>query len=171
MSRRPGDPVEGFPPVGLLYDLIPVDHPQYIPPSPHNLPPSRDRPAQRSNRFAGMLPSDVPTSGPSYSDPAPVREDHRYARLTESVATVGNAVSAIVLPEPTTRRNFLSFRNNSAAANIYVAFGRDASLQSVFRLTPNQILLFDTVVPQDDMYALADAAAAQLVYSYSTIAT
>jgi len=35
-------------------------------------------------------------------------------------------------------------------------------------LTAGTLVLFDTVVPQDDLYCLASAAGAVLAYAYST---
>jgi len=162
-----------FPPVALDGNLLPVDHPQWVPPNPHNLPPASARPTRRSV-LAGttLISGAVPTSpsGSGFPGPAePIFDAHHYANLIEGNIAVGNLISAKFLDMPATLRNILIFRNTSAAANVYLSFGRDASLNSVLRLTPNQIILLDAVVPQDDVYAFGDAAAATLSYAYSTI--
>jgi hypothetical protein len=100
----------------------------------------------------------------------PMRDPHHYAKVVGLFTTPTNGVSNKFLDAPSGKRNWLAFRNTSAVANIYVEFGRDASTNSVFRLTPNAILFFDTVVSQDDVYAVADAVGAVLSYSYSNIA-
>jgi hypothetical protein len=165
-----------FPPVGLLSPLEAVDAPQFLPGSPHNLPPRRDRPAQRQYMSGATLmelpPSGVPTGGIAPSpviEPTDIFDPHHYASVNEGNIAVPNGSSIQVLLEPSTRRNYLMLRNSSAAANIYVSFARDASLNSPLRITPGTMILFDVVVPQDDMYAYADAAAGTLVYGFSTI--
>ena len=63
----------------------------------------------------------------------------------------------------------LAFRNaSSGAQNIYISFGSQASTLNWLKLVPGQLVLFDAVVPQDDLYTIADGAAATLVYAYST---
>jgi hypothetical protein len=97
----------------------------------------------------------------------PVSDAHHYAKLNGSIGYTIGLSSALTLAEPVNKRNFLALRNNSVTANIYVEFGSDASLTSVFRLTPNTMILFDTVVPQDDIFAIADAASAFLSVTFS----
>jgi hypothetical protein len=160
-----------WPPVGLINDLGAVDHPQYIPGSPHNLPPSRDRSARRS--FLGL--TEVPSQGspgvlPTFPERVTVYDPHHYAAPIEGSAPVSNAAAQLLLLQPQTRRNYLVLRNASPAAqNIFVAFGSQATATSALRLTPNQVVFLDPV-PQTDMYALADAAGARLSWSVSTIA-
>jgi hypothetical protein len=101
--------------------------------------------------------------------PAAIRDPHHYANIVTALCSPGNGVSAKFLDAPTNKRNYLALRNNSATANIYIEFDRDASTHSVIRLTPNTMVLFDVVVPQNDIYAIADAASAELSYGYSTI--
>jgi hypothetical protein len=66
----------------------------------------------------------------------------------------------------------LGFRNTSATSgeNIFIGFGRNATTNSWLRLTPGTIVLFDTVVPQDDLYVIAEAGSPTLSYIYSTFA-
>lgn len=108
----------------------------------------------------------APPSGPMI-----VRDLHRYATLNGDllVAVTNAAGGNLVLSAPDTLRNFLMIRNSSATANIYISFGNNASLSSVLMLAAGTIILFDTVVPQDDVYALADAAAGFVTVAQSVI--
>lgn len=167
-----------FPSVGLL---SPVDNPNYIPGSPHNLPPRRDRPNIRGyigvpgqSLVTDRRSGDGPTVGGASGGPLsgygaePFFNPHAYAQVIEGTFVVTLA-SQKFLDQPDSWRNILMIRNSSAAANIYVSFGRDASVTgSIIRLSSNQILLFDTVVPQDDLYVIGDAAGS-IAYGYSTI--
>ena len=169
-----------LPPVGMIYDLEPVDHPQFIPGSPHNLPPRRDRPNRRG--YLGLsgnslvddglgpeiLPPGTPTAGPGAGEGQPVIDPHHYAFITEGQFTAGLA-SLEMIQESPSKRNYLMIRNNSATAVIFVSFGRDASLFSPVRLSSNQMMLLDAVVPQDDVHVLSDTAGTSVVYAYSTI--
>lgn len=151
-----------------------VDDPNFIPGSPHNLPPSKDRPAYRQFVPAGgglpVTPSSgVPEALPMAPERATVYDPFHFARPTEGTFPVGVA-SAVALLETATKRNYLMLRNSSTGAQvIFIAFGGNASLDSALRLDVNEIAFLDPV-PQQDMYAIADAAGAQLSYSVSTIA-
>lgn len=101
--------------------------------------------------------------------PIPVYESHRYAWFRgENVVPVNNGSSTLVLPQTDALRNMLLIRNSSATANLYISFGTQATLNSPLYLTPNQMVLFDTGVPQDDVYAYGDAASAQITIGLST---
>lgn len=171
-----------FPPVGIAGpsapDLAPVDVPQYIPSSPHNLPPRRDRPVMRGyTGTAGqsLIPGADGGAGPG-PVPAPVLpteiyDPHHYTDPLEASVTlpaVANT-SVQVLLEPTTRRNYLLLRNTSAVAVMYVSFGRDATANSPIRLSANQMMLLDTVVPQGDMYVMSDTASVVFSYAVGTL--
>jgi hypothetical protein len=85
------------------------------------------------------------------------------------VAGVGTT-STLILAQSDVSRNFLIIRNTSAGANIYINFGNDANAGlSTLLLAPNGFVGFDVVVPQDDIFAVADAAGGQLAISYSTV--
>lgn len=152
-----------FPPVELLSDLEPWQAPQYLPGAPHNLPPRMDRPGMRvfspASLPGGLTPAPSDPGGPV----APVFDKHHYADLNgEQVIAVGVA-SVQVLAESSTKRNMLGFRNSSAGANvIFIAFGSNATTQSWLRLAQNEMVLLDVVVPQDEVYAISDAAAGSL---------
>lgn len=131
------------------------DTPQWIPHAPHNLP-SRPDPAVASS------------TAPGYADQVSVREAHRYASLIDISVTVGTT-SFKFLDAPIGKRNMLGLRNASTASQIiYIGFNGPASTSSWLALTAGTIILFDTVVPQDDLYALSSAASGTLSYVYST---
>lgn len=91
-------------------------------------------------------------------DAQPVREAHRYAQVNGSVVFQITAVSQNVLAAPQNFRNMLMLRNTSGAS-IFVDFGRDASQDAILNMPPGTTILFDTVVPQDDVYAFSPLGA------------
>lgn len=101
---------------------------------------------------------------------ADVFDEHHYAKLNGSQAwPLVAATSTLVLPGPNTLRNYLMFRNAEASggANITIEFGNAAGPFAALLLTPGDQILFDTVVPQDDVFAYAVGATATLVVAYS----
>lgn len=104
---------------------------------------------------------------------------HQYAytnRVQTVTSTAAGALtkidgSIVLLEEPTSYRNFLFMRNTAASggSNIYIDFGMQASASSIIRLEPTIMILLDTVVPQDDIYAFADGANASLVIQYGNV--
>lgn len=142
--------MSGFPPVQPIEGLTPWGQPQTMPARPV---------AFEARRLRQQGPGVIP-----------IFDAHHYGKFNGSnPVSVPNGSSLLVLAEPTGLRNMLMFRNASAVANIYLDFGTDAGLFSTVRLTPNTMLLYDTVVPQDDVYAYADAASAVLSYSFSNV--
>ena len=141
-----------FPPVRLFSDLEPWSSPTYIPPTPHNLP------VETASVSSDVAPSQVLVS-----------ENYRYASIIDLTFTA-TTTSTKFLDAPIGRRNILGFRNTSGVAGqiIYIGFGRDATANSWLAMVPGQITLFDTVVPQDDLYALAATGTPTLAYIYST---
>lgn len=129
----------------------------------------------------GMRASDMPDAPAKVPPPARRRrkdqpaveiiDPHRYGRLNgeQTIAVAAASPGTQVLTEPDERRNMLMMRNASTTANIYVAFGNLATTQSIIVLAPGIMILFDTVVPQDDVYAIADAASAFLTVAQSVI--
>jgi hypothetical protein len=140
---------------------------------PHNLPAPGDRMRPRGvNPIIGAGSG----SGSSPSTAAPpnptqlVRERHRYADVIETPFLVG-VVSVRVLTAPAGLRNFLVLRNISAGAQVlFVSFGNVATLQSTLRLASNQAVLFDTVVPQNEINAISDIAGGSIMVAYSQYA-
>jgi hypothetical protein len=145
-------------PVTFIGDLAPYDHPQTVYGGGVALP------AYTAPSAENQAPS-ILSQGAS-----PVLDQHRYAWLGGSVSVnVPNGSSALFLSAQNALRNLLVLRNASATANIYIEFGTDAGLNSTLQLQPGQLLLLDSVVPQDDLHAYGDAANALLRYSYSTL--
>lgn len=145
-----------FPPIQYLNDREPWGVPQYIPPSPHNLP-TRPEPGAAPNTTQSL-----------FVDGINVRETYRYVSVVSVSVNVPALSSIKFLDAPIGKRNFLGFRNASVTANIFIDFNADANINSWLRIVPGSIILFDVCVPQDDLYALADAAGGLLAYAYST---
>lgn len=142
-------------PVQWLNNREPWDTPQYIPGNPHNLPSRPDPAVARS-------------TAPGFPDQVAVREAHRYASLIDISITVGTT-STKFLDSPIGKRNMVGLRNASTAAQvIYIGFNGPASSSSWLALSAGTIILFDTVVPQDDLYVVSSAAGGILSYVYST---
>lgn len=147
-------------PVRLLSEREPWQSPQGLGPgSPHVLPAPLMRPGQRT--FAPAINAPYTPPGVAGGPAVPMDDRYHYADMNgEQVVAVGLA-SLMVLASPAFRRNILAFRN-SGTTNLFLCFGNDASQSSVFRLAPNVMILFDTVVPQDDVFCISDAAGGQL---------
>lgn len=143
-------------PVQWLNNREPWDTPQYIPGQPHNLP-SRPDPAVASSTVR-----DIPASG------LEVRESYRFASINSVSLPVGTT-SIKFLDAPIGKRNFLGFRNASTGGQIlYIEFNSQATTGAWLALNPGTIVVFDTVVSQDDLYVISSAAGGTLAYAYST---
>lgn len=87
-------------------------------------------------------------------------------------------ISTLIIEAPPSYRNYLHLRNASGAggANIYIEFGANAVADAIgiagsgIRMEPNEQFLWDDKIPQDDLYAIADAAGGLLVVSFGVIA-
>ncbi len=174
MLKNPRDvpPVlQGAGPAEPLSPWLPVNVPQVLPSGhPHNLPPRREQ--ARFSPFTGLDPS-APVPGPGVPaglDTIGIYDPHHYADPIEGFIAVGTA-SILIISQPPNRRNFLALRNSSTGTEvIFVAFGSPASASSWLRLEPGQIVLFDVVVPQSDVWVIANAATGQVSFAHSTIA-
>jgi hypothetical protein len=181
MVRRSRDPSR-FPPVQLQSDLAPWDDPSYIPPNPMSLPPPGQLPRFVPNDTIGapppppnpapLLPGQVPSSGPNNGQAIRVSDQHHYAQCINGTFRVPQVTgpAGLAISQPVGKRNLLILRNAAAAGNVFVSFGAAADGNSSIRLAPGVMVLFDVVVPQDDVYVFADAAAVDVSYTYSTIA-
>jgi hypothetical protein len=156
---------------------------------PGNLPPLSDQVKQTYIPLSGVQPlyGDTVDTGYRPGDALPTAvqqpegyiihfpdvqktiEDHRYATIIDISQAVSSTVSGQIIDKPNGRRNFLLIRNASATANIYIGFGKAATTLSTLLLSPGQIATFDSVVPQDDVFAIADAVSAIICYAYSNI--
>lgn len=148
--------MRNLPPFEYLNQRMPWGVPQYVPPSPNNLP-VRPEP--------GAAPNTTQTI--STGQTVDTREVYRYA----SVVTVSlnvDTTSIKFLDAPIGKRNFLGFRNASATQTLYIDFNANATTGAWLALTAGTLVLFDTVVPQDDLYVVASAAGGVLAYAYST---
>lgn len=138
-------------------DLLPWGSPEFLSPAPHNLPKRTD--TSTTAQSAGLL-----VDGETVN----IRENYRYASLVTAGLTISTTAIKF-LDQPIGKRNFLSFRNASTGGQIiYIDFNQQATTNSWLALTAGTLILFDTVVPQDDLYAIASAAGGQLAYAYST---
>lgn len=96
---------------------------------------------------------------------------HPYANLVQTAGGV-STISRLIIPQSSARRNFLAIRNASPGVEVlFVSFNVAATSESWLRLAPNQIALFDTVVPQDNVYVISDSATGFVAYAFSTLPT
>lgn len=147
---------EDFPPVEWLNKRVPWQAPQYIPNYPHNLPAKAD---------AGLPTT---TNFPGYASTVSITDPYRFASFVDLQITT-TAISVKFLDQPIGKRNTLGFRNASTGGqNIFIGFGAAATVSSFLQLTPGTIILFDTVVPQDDLYVISNVTGGVLAYIYST---
>lgn len=103
--------------------------------------------------------------------PPPVPPSHAYANLVQTSGAIGTT-SRLIIPQSAARRNFLAVRNASPAAEvIFVSFNVEATTSSWLRLSANQIALFDTVVPQDNVYVICDAGTGIVSYAFAVLPT
>jgi hypothetical protein len=138
-------------------DLLPWGSPAFLSPAPHNLPKRTD--TSSTAQSAGLI-----VDGETVN----IRENYRYASLVTAGLTLSTTAIKF-LDQPIGKRNFLSFRNASTGGQIiYIDFNSQATSNSWLALTAGTLILFDTVVPQDDLYAISSAAGGQLAYAYST---
>ena len=138
-------------------DLLPWGSSAFISPAPHNLPKRTD--TSTTAQSAGLL-----VDGSTVN----IRENYRYASLVTAGLTL-TTTAIKFLDQPIGKRNFLSFRNASTGGQIiYIDFNSQATANSWLALAAGTLILFDTVVPQDDLYAISSAAGGQLAYAYST---
>ena len=149
----------GFRPVQWLDQRQPWDAPQSLRPTGQDM--RRD------------LPTTVPQveGAPALVGIAEPRRNAKLVSLNVNLPTIATGVQSVrFLDETSAERNLLGFRNASTGTqNLYIDFSTEATAQSWLKLIPGQIILFDTVVPQDDLYAISDAAGGVLAYVYSTI--
>jgi hypothetical protein len=145
-----------FPPVGWLNRREPWTNPQFIPPYPHNLPAKADAAVQTTTNF------------PGYSSTVSITDPYRFASFVD-LSIITTTLSVKFLDQPIGKRNTLGFRNASTSNQVvYIGFGGNASTSSWLQINPGVIVLFDSVVPQDDLYVISDVTAGVLAYVYST---
>lgn len=132
--------------------------------------------AGRQSRLPGVVAPPGLIMPPTASGPAlsqnTVVDMARFATLngTKFVSVGTTSVLAVSAPAANTARNSLMIRNPNAVAVLYVDFGQSATANSVVSLQPGEIMLFDAVVPQDDVYVLSDTAASVASLAWSSFA-
>jgi len=145
-----------FPPVGWLNKREPWSSPQYVPGYPHNLPAKADAAVQTTTNF------------PGYSSTVSITDPYRFASFVD-LSIITTIISVKFLDQPIGKRNTLGFRNSSTASQvIYIGFGGNATTGSWLQINVGTLVLFDTVVPQDDLYVISDVTGGVLNYVYST---
>jgi hypothetical protein len=145
-----------FPPVEWLNQREPWQAPQYMPHYPHNLPAKADAAVQTTTNF------------PGYASTVAITDPYRFSSIVD-LSIVTTTASVKFLDQPIGKRNTLGFRNASTTNQvIYIGFGGNASTSSWLQINPGSIILFDAVVPQDDLYVISDVAGGVLAYVYST---
>ena len=120
-----------------------------------------------STQVAGLVLPKAP-SLPIAPQATAIYDKSRFPMISEQIVACPQN-SNLFLSAPANKRVMLLLRNVSAAANVFVSFGTQASANSILRLTPNTIILMDAVVPQNDLYSFADAANGFLVYAYNDL--
>ncbi len=157
MTNRPA-----MPHVLPLYDRDPWDA------GPQALYPANSRARSGSS---GPGPGFNGNVNSPLTFPAPIwgAEAHRYAYCSNMVLPY-TLNSSTVLLAPVTYRNFLMLRNLSTTQTVAIQFGSDASANSALQLPPSGFVLFDTVVPQDDLYVIGLAGTGNIACVVSTIA-
>lgn len=165
-------------PVDYVSNLAPWASPQRIPTGPGNLPPNANRPPLRvfDNGALPLIdtgPGDTPALPFAVApDSTDVTDRWHAANPIEgfiAVVSVANDLSQLFINQPAGKRNYLLLRNTTATGNVAISFGNPASVNSPLVLQPGQMILFDEVVPQGDVYAFATAAATSLAFAYSNI--
>ena len=146
-----------FPQGNWLSPLEAWSSPTFLSGAPHNLP-------KEANIAAAQQTAQFSFDGQTIN----TRETYHYASLQDVALTVGTT-SIKFLDQPIGKRNMLGFRNASTGTqNLYIGFGAQATTSNWMKLAPGSIVLFDTVVPQDDLYVISDASGGILTYAYST---
>lgn len=130
----------------------PIDPGPHLPLWPGHPMPRLARPQMNTPPYPGGGGLTVPQGSPQTFSLQGV------AVMTGTRVFPVTTASVKILDAPTTYRNFLLIRNSSAGAvSVLIDFGTDATLNSAVLLLQNEIILFDAVVPQDDIYVIGSA--------------
>jgi hypothetical protein len=101
-----------------------------------------------------------------------VAEINRFPELINvpfSLATAGVAGAQLIVPAPANERIILTFRNAAASAGtLFIGFGVQPNVNNAaFSLVAGGQLIFDVVVPQNDIWIACDAATTFGVVCYA----
>lgn len=120
----------------------------------------------------GSAPSGdlTPQTNPApFRQPAaiPFRDELRYGSAKSLPFSIGIAPTRVLLaPPPNTRRTLLLIVNTHATQLVFIGFG-DVANANLTPINPaNGALGFDHVVPQDDIWLLANGAATSCVLTF-----
>lgn len=94
-------------------------------------------------------------SGSVPLDAVPNFDLSRFVWLNGTKVFVYSPVSAKIVDQPAGAnlfRQYLMIRNDDAADTLFIDFGQNASALSGVSLLPGEIIAYDAVVPQDDVY-------------------
>lgn len=135
--------------------MPPIDPGPFLPIWPGRPMPRLSRPQISVPPYPGGGGIAVPPSAPQ------VFSLQGVASFQGSKQFLIGTSSLKVLDAPATYRNMLIIRNISGVGvNAFIDFGSDATQGSAIILAPDELILFDSVVPQDDIYAIGSAAGA-----------
>lgn len=103
---------------------------------------------------------------------AQIYDPSRYPFTASSYSAVAFTAgsSTLILSQSDALRVYLMIRNDAVTSNLYVDFGVYATAKTTLKLTPGQIVFWDTVVPQGDVYTFGDSADAAAAYTYGIMA-
>jgi len=166
-----------FDPVDPLATMVPWGVPQTLTQRPRD-DENRGHPiVGERGRYVGdaaganMSQPGAPFQPFQIPDSIRISDIWRRAIINGQITAPVNLTSTLVLQQSDVFRNLLLIRNNSGAANVFLNFGNDAATNSsVIVLGPGGFVGFDTVVPQDDIFAIADAAGGTIAIAFSTTA-
>lgn len=152
--------------------------PGYIPPGPANLPPRNQRIARTPNNLVAQpdewkrARARQRAAGQAVVLPDSYRvyDPHHYADPADLAFTLTVASQLLIL-SPNGLRNYLGIRNSSPGTEIvYVSFDQASSAAGSFlALTAGQMIFYDAVVPQGDIWVNGSAATATVIISHAVI--
>ena len=98
-----------------------------------------------------------------------VTEPQRYGSVTVLMTTLVLNVNTVLLLQPDTTRVFLAIQNLDATTDLWVNFGKAATVNNGLRLVAGATVWYDAFVSQDDINALS-AASILVGLSYANMA-
>jgi hypothetical protein len=143
--------------------------------NPH-LPPEAERAAAGPVAVGEPADLDAPELNPrnlllppfSASPSVPIRDELKYGNFTNLPLSIGLASVRVLLKPPHgSRRTYLMIVNTHATQQLFITFGLDSSLLLGLPLMQNfGFYELENVIPQDDVYIIANGAATTGVLVY-----